>query len=44
MTWAKSIDFLVLALVSYQGVLLLFAPEYRNRLYSTVSEGTLTLT
>lgn len=30
---------LVLAFISYQGLLLLLSPEIRNRLYSTVAEG-----
>jgi hypothetical protein len=40
MTWDKLGSFLVLAFVSFQGVLLLVVPEYRNRLYATVAQGT----
>jgi len=39
MTWDKVVSFLTLALVSFQGVLLLIVPEYRNRIYATVAEG-----
>lgn len=39
MTWDKVASFLTLTLVSFQGVLLLVVPEYRNRVYNTVAEG-----
>ena len=39
MTWNQIADFIVLAFVSFQGVLLLVNPEQRNRLYDTVAEG-----
>ena len=39
MTWWKVIEFLTLAFISFQGVLLLCVPDIRNRLYMTIAEG-----